>query len=89
SASFESIVLKSAGWRDVFTAKFDSQGNLIWIKQSGGNLDDVNYAIALDAAKRVTVVGTFRSNSTFGDLVLKNMGNKVDFFVAQLGQERK
>ena len=89
SAAFETIVLKSAGWRDVFTAKFDTQGNLIWIKQSGGAEDDVNYAIALDAAKRVTIVGTFKSNSTFGNFVLKDVGNKVDFFAAQLGQEQK
>ncbi len=89
SAIFDSTVLKSAGWRDVFTAKFDSQGKLIWIKQSGGTEDDVNYAIALDAADNVTIVGTFKSNATFGDFVLKDVGNKVDFFVAQLGLGKK
>lgn len=88
NATFESTVLKSAGFRDVFTAKFDSQGKLIWIKQSGGSSDDVNYAISLDTAKRVTIVGTFSGNTTFGDYLMKAVGNSVDFFVARLGAER-
>ena len=88
-ATFESTILTSAGWRDVFTAQFDPQGKLIWIKQSGGKEDDVDYAIALDAVGRVTIVGTFTGNPTFGKFVLKDVGNNVDFFAAQLGAERR
>jgi hypothetical protein len=88
SATFESTVLRSAGFRDVFTAKFDSQGKLIWIKQSGGSRDDVNYAISRDAGGRVTIVGTFSGNTTFGDFLARSVANSVDFFVARLGTER-
>lgn len=87
-ATFGAKVLTSAGLRDLFVAQYDSQGNLVWIEQAGGTGDDVNYAIALDAARRVTVIGTFTGRATFGESVLRSINNTVDSFVAQLGSKR-
>lgn len=87
-ASFGSKVLTSKGLRDVFVAKFDPQGNLVWIEQAEGDRDDVNYAIALDDARRVTVVGTFTGEATFGDFLLRSTNNVVNSFVARLGTKQ-
>jgi hypothetical protein len=84
-ATFGSTILKSAGFRDVFVAKYDTQGNLIWVKQAGGNGDDEDYAIAVDSAAKVTIVGTFTGNATFGEFSLRDSSRSVAFFVAQLG----
>jgi hypothetical protein len=84
-ATFGSTILKSAGFRDVFVAKYDTQGNLIWVKQAGGKGDDEDYAIAVDSAAKVTIVGTFTGNATFGEFSLRDSSRSVAFFVAQLG----
>lgn len=88
SATFESQVLKSVGFRDVFVAKYDSQGKLVWLKQAGGKGDDEDYAIALDSAEKVTIVGTFNGEAKFGDFAVKNSSKNAAFFVAQLGKNR-
>src|SRR5205085_2314896 len=50
-AVFESTVLTSKGGNDVFTAKFNSQGNLLWVRQAGGLGDETDFAgaIAVDS----------------------------------------
>ena len=88
SATLESTVLKSAGFRDMFIAKYSPQGKLIWVKQAGGEGDDVNYAIALDAVAKVTVVGTFRGNASFGNFALRDSNRSAAFFAAQLSAAR-
>jgi arginine repressor len=70
-------------------AKYDSQGNLIWVKQAGGDGDDVNYAIAVDTVAKVSVTGTFTGSATFGNFVVRDSNQKAAFFVAQLGAVRK
>ncbi|HEY9606857.1 MAG TPA: SBBP repeat-containing protein [Allocoleopsis sp.] len=87
-ATFGAQVFTSKGLRDMFVAKFDSQGNLVWSKQAGGDRDDVNYAIAVDDAHRVTVVGTFTSQATFGNFALRRTNNVVNSFVARLGTKQ-
>jgi hypothetical protein len=89
SATFGSTTFKSAGYRDMFIAKYDSQGNLIWVKQAGGDGDDVNYAIAVDTVAKVSVTGTFTGSATFGNFVVRDSNQKAAFFVAQLGAARK
>lgn len=88
SATFESQVLKSVGLRDVFVAKYDTQGKLVWLKQAGGEGDDENYAITVDREQKVTIVGTFSQETKFGDFAVKNSSKSVAFFVAQLGKNR-
>ena len=88
SATFESQVLQSAGLRDVFVAKYDTQGKLVWLKQAGGKGDDEDYALALDSAEKVTIVGTFNGEAKFGDLSVKSSSRSAAFFVSQLGKVR-
>ena len=49
----------SKGRDDIFIEKFDSNGNLIWIKTIGANEDDRGRSIISDAAGNVYVTGTF------------------------------
>ncbi len=58
--------MTSAGGKDVFITKFDSQGNLIWAKQMGGPLDDVPVDIAVNATSgKVFTTGTFKGTADF------------------------
>ncbi len=57
TATFGSISLKSAGDADMFIAKYDTKGELIWVKNFGGKNFDGASAIAIDAAGNVFVAG--------------------------------
>ena len=65
-ASDQFIVSKGA--TDAFLAKYDTDGNLIWIKSDGGVLGDSSFSVATDAAGNAYYVGTCHSDATFGGL---------------------
>ena len=57
----------SAAANDMFLAKYDADGNFVWVKQAGGTFSEDGYAIAVDAAGNSYVTGRYGSNpSTFG-----------------------
>lgn len=58
--------LSSAGDRDVFLAKYDAAGTLLWVRQAGGNFLDEGMAVATDAANNINVTGLFKRAATFG-----------------------
>lgn len=95
--SFSSIVMNfgtatlanynnSGGLADVFVAKFDAAGALVWAKKAGDFAGDYGTAIALDQAGNVYITGYFYgANAVFsGDTVLNDtIGGSTDFFVAK------
>jgi len=62
--------LTSAGGRDIFVAKLNPDGELLWVKRAGGADDgysgDVGYDIAALADGTAFVTGTFLRSATFG-----------------------
>ena len=53
--------LRNEGEDDVFVARFDSTGGLVWARAFGGKDDDGPTDIALDAAGNVYIVGAFEA----------------------------
>jgi hypothetical protein len=51
--------LRNRGEDDVFVARFDSAGGLVWARAFGGKDDDAPSDIAVDAAGNVYIVGSF------------------------------
>ena len=63
---------------DVFVAKFDSLGQMIWAGRYGGNADDFGYAIALDANNDLLVSGrTGAAAGFYTDTTLASFGNDI------------
>ena len=54
---FESTELVSAGGTDVFIAKYDPDGVLLWAKQVGGQNDDYSSAISTDITGNCYITG--------------------------------
>lgn len=52
--------LTATGGSDAFFAKYDSNGNLIWVKHIGGNLAERSSALALDTDGNIIVTGYFQ-----------------------------
>ena len=84
--TFGTTTLTNAGLDDIFVAKYDTSGNLLWAKSAGGTSSDVGSGISADANGNVLVIGNFESSSiTFGTTTLTNASFSYhDIFVAKL-----
>ena len=81
-ASFGGTTLTSAGSSDVFVARYDPGGGLLWAKRAGGPGSDRAESVAVDASGNVLVTGRFRGQASFGGTTLTSAGSS-DVFVAR------
>lgn len=79
--------LTAIGQTDIFVAKYNSYGNLIWVKQMGGVSEDVAFGIAVDASSNIYTTGHFYSSADFdpgtGSEILTSFG-QMDVFISKL-----
>ena len=60
---------------DIFLARYDSSGNVIWVKRAGGGASEYASAMCMDDSDRIYVSGEFASSSfTFGSTTLIKSG---------------
>ncbi len=85
--TFGSTVLTNAGTTssDLFIAKFNPSGNLIWAKSAGGSINDRGYSVSTDANSNIFVTGWYSSPTiNFGTGVLTNAGSATnDIFLVK------
>ena len=67
--------LTSAGGNDAFVAKYDSAGNLLWVRSGGGVSSDVATTVVVDGSGNVIVGGSFSQISNFGGVGLTSNGS--------------
>lgn len=79
TAAFGSTTFTSAGVADIFLAKYDSAGNLLWAKQFGGISNDIGYDVATDASGNCYLTGSFRQTATFGSIILQSTGSDGNY----------
>jgi len=76
--------LISAGNQDIFFAKYDATGNLVYARAIGGTSTDIGYGIAVDGSGNVYVTGVFIGTVDFdpgaGTVSLNSAGNYDIFF---------
>lgn len=81
------VTVTSAGKSDVFVAKFDPAGNLLWAGRMGGPGDDRGHGVAVDEQGNVYAVGAFEESADFdpgpGEFHRTSAG-KRDIFVSKL-----
>jgi hypothetical protein len=78
-----STAMTSNGFDDLFVAKLDPSGNVLWATSAGGNNRDQAYSVAFDAAGNSYVTGHFVSSSiVFGSTTLTNSAS-YDLFVVK------
>lgn len=82
TASFGPFTVTSAGFGDVFVAKYDIFGNTEWVTSAGGQGQDSTFGISNDPAGNTYVTGRFERTATFGELTLTSAG-MGDVFVAE------
>ncbi len=93
SISFDSFILDNAGSEtsDMFVAKYDVSGNVIWARSASGGNEDGSEGIVADALGYVIVTGYFNSGSIiFGNDTLNNSGNlTTDMFIVKYDSDGK
>jgi hypothetical protein len=73
--SFGTTILSNQGSSDIFIAKYDTSGNVLWAIRAGGTLADEGKKIITDATGNVYIIGDFASSSlNIGTTTLTNEG---------------
>ena len=82
SFTFGTNVLNNSGGLDIFLAKYDASGNVLWAKSAQGISHDWSNSVATDVFGNVYVAGRFDSPSiTFETYTITNLGNENIFLV--------
>ncbi len=90
AAKFDKTTLNSNGKEDFFIAKYDSKGILLWIRQLGGDSDELDSdnanSIAINDNNELVVVGFFSGTMRIGNQILTSSGRE-DIFILRLDAE--
>ena len=85
--SFNTATITNAGGyygSDMFIAKYDANGNVLWAKDAGGTDNEEGYSISADVNGNSFVTGFFKSTAcSFGSFTLSNPNNYSDVFIAK------
>ncbi len=69
---------------DIFVARFDPQGKVLWAKKAGGIEDDYATAAIALPDHSIVLAGHFKQTAQFGAHHLAAMGNNADIFLARI-----
>ena len=87
SGQVGAISLSSKGYKNIFLAKYGSDGTLLWAIKAGGANFDYGYGVASDMDNHVFITGQFSAIATFGggqpDSVNLTCSGTLDIFVAK------
>jgi hypothetical protein len=75
--------LVSAGEADIFIAKYDASGNVMWAKRAGNVHGDVATSIKYDGYGNLYVAGNFTENTSFETSDLISVATSVNIFIAK------
>lgn len=79
--------LTSAGGFDIFLAKYDTNGNLVYAKRMGGTSSDQGNSLAVDASGNSYITGRFVGTADFdpgaGTANLFSVSGSADIFIAK------
>ncbi|MEO8761929.1 MAG: SBBP repeat-containing protein [Bacteroidia bacterium] len=82
SIVFGTYTLTNTGGSEAFVAKYDPNGNILWVNHSQGNGGDQGRGVGADINGNVLVTGSFSSNNmTFGTATLSNSNTFSSMFV--------
>lgn len=82
-AVFSGHTIVSTSYEDIYLAKYDSTGNLVWIKGMGSYNTDYPGGLTLDNNNNIYITGTIASTATFDTITLNNTTGGSLGFVAK------
>lgn len=82
TCSFDGVTVTSAGDRDIFTARFDIDGNVQWVRSAGGPYWDYGLAITWAPGNQIYLTGFFFDTARFQGTQL-TAASQNDMFLAK------
>lgn len=86
NGTFEGITLANAGAGDIFVAKYDPNGQVVWAKRAGGTALENPLGMAAIGAGDVVIAGAFSGTIVFGATSIASKGQD-DIFLARLNSD--
>ncbi len=84
TAAFDSAhQILSNGFIDLFLAKYDSNGQVLWVRGAGGAGDDGANDVITDGLGNVYICGYFSGTALFGDLQIEGGGQFIAKYDAE------
>lgn len=74
NATFSGVAVVNTGDYDIFVAKYDPDGKLLWVRTAGGKGYDYGHGIAVDTRGNALVTGAFVGEGAFGDVPITAAG---------------
>jgi hypothetical protein len=81
TASFEHEEIISEGNKDVFLAKYDIDGNRLWLKNFGGTDFDGSSSVTVDKNNNIYLCGNFKKTCVFDNQTLESTDYMDNFVV--------
>lgn len=81
AATFGSTTVKGNDMADIFIAKYDPDGNLLWVRQAGGSNGDYGLSISVNSSG-CFITGRFMGTATFGLVDVASIMGSDDTFIA-------
>lgn len=83
-AALGNNVLTSRGNKDVFVAKYNSNGDIVWSNRAGSSQEDLGLGIATDNEEGCYITGSFKSSADFGNVELFTPSVSSEIFIAKI-----
>jgi hypothetical protein len=84
---FNGATIPGNGLEDMFIAKYDANGNLLWMKHAGGPNNEEARSVICDASGNIYVCGIYSDGAVFGGTTYSTastfLGHFYDIFVAK------
>lgn len=84
--TFDTTNLTSRGVDDIFLAKYNASGTLLWVTQFGGAGGDGGGHTAMDCPGNIYMLGVFSDSAIFGNDAFSSVGS-TDIFLGKLGTD--
>jgi hypothetical protein len=81
TAAFGNINISYNGYTDAFLAKYDKDGNAIWVRKAGGSSEDKGKGVVLDGMGNVLLCGTFTNSANISGHTISAVGLYDSFIV--------
>lgn len=88
SVTFSGRTISGSGGTDIALAKYNSLGDLVWVKTAGGSGNDEGLDIAVDEVGNIFITGYFTGKANFENKTISSSG-KEDFFIAKYDRNGK
>jgi hypothetical protein len=72
--------------KDIFVARLNADGKLVWATTAGGESDGLSTGVAVDGQGNCYLTGMFNDKAVFGSTTLKSAG-AYDVFVARINTD--